>query len=439
MIEEMLDDLLIRPNENDILKIDSIPRPHDKKPKISFQIIGRNLINSSGSLEKLAFRNGLLRTLLETSSEEEWIRILQSEPILENLEEIERFLLKCFECRDDPRDGEDHILKFIFKLLKRLQADFIIRDEKAESFLSLRVKIGPKGIEKLNLSGIPLGNELDELIEEHLSDSDLKISMESLTVLLLENCSLETIPKLLSFCPNLSILNLSNNKIQKLPEHLPTLEHLEMLDLGNNEIDSLPDKFVESFPNLQILNLKNNGLETLIDSIGTVCKLKELDLSNNRLKRLPDSLFTLVNLEHLFLTNNLLTALPTSIDNLNSLLVLDLGSNQLKTLPEQVGELMGLKELHLDKNYLSTIPSSIGGLKKLEYLDLGDNQLVSLPHEIGNLDSLEELYLDGNSLQELPKSLIKLKSLKILSVVDNPLEIDWNLIMNLPKLALFWF
>ena len=81
-------------------------------------------------------------------------------------------------------------------------------------------------------------------------------------------------------------LHLTGNQFKTLPMDIGECESLEVLDLSCCELESLPEQFCY-MTRLMELNLGNNQLKALPQTIGRMSRLVVLNLSDNQLDDLP--------------------------------------------------------------------------------------------------------------------------------------------------------
>nr|XP_006628521.1 PREDICTED: fibromodulin [Lepisosteus oculatus] len=157
--------------------------------------------------------------------------------------------------------------------------------------------------------------------------------MANLSVLLLNDNSIEEVGGALKGLTSLLLLDISNNKLKKLPDSLP--EGLQQLYLEFNGIGSIPSDFFQRFAKLQYIRLSNNKLtdEGIPSNTFNFSSLIELDLSYNKLQKIPP---VSTSLENLYLHANQIKEFSVSsfcsvidIMNFSQLRVLRLDGNEL--------------------------------------------------------------------------------------------------------------
>jgi Leucine-rich repeat (LRR) protein len=247
-------------------------------------------------------------------------------------------------------------------------------------------------------------------------------AMNTLTMLLLRENKLTSIPAAMKSLNKLRELDLSLNKMESVAaEDLEGMDDLEILKLDSNTglrlDDGAFDLLKNSLRKLSLSWLDLPGVPT--NSIQHLRNLRELDLSGNLISELEDDAFLgLEHLEMLDLSNNLnmqisshkaFNGLQTSLTklvlrkvSLSSISVeafssfkmlqsLDLSRNKLTTI-EDVANIKATA-LDLSFNQISVVlgPFSSGPLK----LDLRGNSItqVSFIHDVCQF---EELRLEGN-------------------------------------------
>ncbi|KAG2247345.1 hypothetical protein Bca52824_086973 [Brassica carinata] len=205
-----------------------------------------------------------------------------------------------------------------------------------------------------------------------------------LSVIELQYCNLETVPRFLQHQKDLRLINLSNNKLTGIS----------------------PSWFLENYPRLQVLPLQNNSF--------TMLQLPRLLLNhnNNQFTGIGDGLLNSTVLKG---------TIPSSLFNIPFKL-LDLSRNKFSgSLPSNFsGRHMGLFYLH-DNEFRGPVPSTL--LENVMLLDLRNNKLSgTIPHFVSNRYILY-LLLSGNTLTgHIPTSLCDLKSIKVLDLSNNKLN-----------------
>lgn len=144
-------------------------------------------------------------------------------------------------------------------------------------------KTGSPGL-RLDLSMLPLPSDSD-LFSTILSD---KLTFSTVTVLNLNDCGLNTLPRAISNMSNLIRLRLHSNNLKTLPEAIGDLRYLERLSLYGNSLESLPKTFYR-LVRVRILRLGGNNLEGEdLDDIKKMSGLQQLYLrQNDKLKAIP--------------------------------------------------------------------------------------------------------------------------------------------------------
>lgn len=114
----------------------------------------------------------------------------------------------------------------------------------------------------------------------------------------------------------------------------------------------LEDCSFEEFPeiitnliDLEYLSLKNNQIEQLTDSITNLKKLKDLNLSNNKFREFPKILFKLTSLQELWMVGNDLVEIPNEIILMKSLTRFSFFGNKVKSFPEALCYMKKIKSL----------------------------------------------------------------------------------------------
>ncbi|KAL0836425.1 hypothetical protein Bca101_088314 [Brassica carinata] len=281
-----------------------------------------------------------------------------------------------------------------------------------------------------------------------------------LSVIELQYCNLETVPRFLQHQKDLRLINLSNNKLTGISpswflENYPRLQVLplqnnsftmlqlprlllnhsmQILDVSSNKFDQgLPENIRQVLTNIRHMNLSNNGFQGNLPS----------SFDNNQFTGIGDGLLNSTGLVYFDLSNNLLQGvipswfggfhfmyfsvsvlkgtIPSSLFNIPFKL-LDLSRNKFSgSLPSNFsGRHMGLFYLH-DNEFRGPVPSTL--LENVMLLDLRNNKLSgTIPHFVSNRYILY-LLLSGNTLTgHIPTSLCDLKSIKVLDLSNNKLN-----------------
>lgn len=203
-------------------------------------------------------------------------------------------------------------------------------------------------------------------------------------------------------------LILRDCQLKEVPKIISKLDSLERLDLSRNLIEIIP-RWIEELPNLKHLNFSFNRLKVVPKYISQFKTLNYLILSNNHLKRLPQSIGELRRIYRLEIRNNQIEYLPESIGNISSLETLLIDGNKIKALPESIGNITSLKNLIIANNLISTIPSSIKRLKFLEEINLNNNRIKKVPQTLENLKNLRVIFLSGMNIKKNHGIIDKLK------------------------------
>jgi Leucine-rich repeat (LRR) protein len=277
-------------------------------------------------------------------------------------------------------------------------------------------------LNKLDLSGNPLGS-----IEERIFDP--LISLEHLK---LNRCNLTHIAETaFRNVTNLKTLELSENYLTTVQwtRVLGNLGLLESLDLRKSALNNLPgDAFVNNNW-LRSLVLAENELRDLdvATTLGqNLLQLHTLDLSNCHLKGplSEDAFANATKLRTLILSGNFLSALDLSValEPLTRLHKLSLKSCGLTRLPPNTfHRLTELEELDISRNPLNDAFTGI--LSPLETLQILDMSYSNLSHisrgTFSKMTHLPQLVLSVNHLTDLESGLFQnLTQLRILKLND---------------------
>lgn len=251
-------------------------------------------------------------------------------------------------------------------------------------------------------------------------DGALDALAGTLTVLTLNNNSLEAVPKALSTLTVLQSLYLKDNKISDVGL-LPPGSKIRTLTLQNNRISD----------GLQVSRVLRWYADTLID----------FEIDHNQLTAVPDLSF-MTNLYYLDFTYNKISdpssgSVPVGIYGINFAhnllpavprLMLDLPSvSQLPLTSNVITEIIGTNiptwtsSLMLDYNLVTYLTdSSFPQNASLTYINLNYNPISQISASaFDNLSLLNRLDIQGAKLTRLPLALLALKSLRVLDIRDS--------------------
>lgn len=145
----------------------------------------------------------------------------------------------------------------------------------------------------------------------------------------LQNTKIDSIPAQIAYLNKLETFRFGNtDDTLKLPTTLIYLKNLKELNLENCILDSFP-KLVFKLPGLKYLFLSNTNTHYVTRHFERLEKLEVLVIENNHLQKIPYDIYKAKNLRILSLRNNKLTNLPESISELVNLTILDLRGNQI--------------------------------------------------------------------------------------------------------------
>lgn len=137
------------------------------------------------------------------------------------------------------------------------------------------------------------------------------VNRDFVKTLTLYNSDISTIIDLVVQLKKLSRLIIENCTLTSLPYSIGDLTNLRGLRIVNSQLTSIPDS-IGNLRKLETLNLKDNQLTTLPGVIGNLTSLEILNLDNNKINQLPKSIFKLglrfyfngYESEGIFLANN---------------------------------------------------------------------------------------------------------------------------------------
>ncbi|XP_055013595.1 leucine-rich repeat-containing protein 69 [Boleophthalmus pectinirostris] len=217
------------------------------------------------------------------------------------------------------------------------------------------------------------------------------------TSLKMSSRNLKEVPSDICMLPQLSVLLLNNNHICTLPVEMLRLPHLTELNLGNNTFKEIP-AVVGHLERLKKLYLYSNHISAVSSEvIGSLKNLCVLNLNHNHIQRLPSEINSLTKLQCLSLAHNRLEDIPSELGHLTELTEVNFTDNCLSQLPHEIYHCKLLTKIYLAKNQLNRLPEGIRVLTKLQVLDVAGNKLAMFPAEFHHLH-LTELYFEGNKL-----------------------------------------
>ncbi|XP_072402918.1 podocan [Diabrotica undecimpunctata] len=223
----------------------------------------------------------------------------------------------------------------------------------------------------------------------------------------------------------LESMNFSSNPLRVLSISHFNLQPLKSLLLNNCSIELIPKGFVKGIPNLEELYLAHNPIGSLRVNMSSKT-LKLFDLSNCHLSRISEYAFTyLETLETLYLNRN--RFLRNITINSDTLLYLDLSDSFLESVPH--GSMRELRSLNLYGNMLRELRNNkFINTPNLVTLNLSLNAITSIDRNaFRGLEYVKVIDLSFNKLNIIPvgaffstKSLIRLNvSHNYLSSIDN--------------------
>lgn len=305
-----------------------------------------------------------------------------------------------------------------------------------------------------------LSDEVSPEFPTRLSDDELKdylaeVKAKKLTIVNLDYCGLEEIPREIFTFTWVEELLLNGNSILRVESEIAKLQNLRVLSLWSNpnlvlsdavgalrrleEISIGPQasrlpRTLGHCTELREVAIGDNGLNEVPDWLLSLPLLREVQLWGNHITEIPERLGQLTELTELNLGDNEITSLPDSMRNLVKLESLKLYGNFLPEVPPCLFECTALSELNLRKNIITLVPSRIGRLTQLEILDLSGNPINSLPAACANFRKLRILHLQSTRISAIPSSISKMKSLELLNIAAGfryEVLVDYNL--DLPE------
>ncbi len=176
----------------------------------------------------------------------------------------------------------------------------------------------------------------------------------------------------------ISLILIDNNLVGTIPGSIGSLKNLRVLNLAFNSIGGVIPESIVSLKDLKVLRLGKNQISGEIpEHIGRMKKLEIIDLFSNKISgELPKALGKMRRLKVISLSDNrLIGTIPEELGELNDLERLELANNKIEgDVPEVIGELANLNMLILAENKLSgEFPTTIFSLPKLQVLQLQKN------------------------------------------------------------------
>jgi Leucine-rich repeat (LRR) protein len=145
----------------------------------------------------------------------------------------------------------------------------------------------------------------------------------------LQNTKIDSIPAQIAYLSKLQTFRFGNtDDTLKLPTTLKYLKNLKELSLENCVLDSFP-KLIFKIPQLVFLSLNNTNTFYLTKHFERFEKLEVLVVENNKLEKIPFEIYKAKNLRILALRNNKLSNIPETISELTNLTILDLRGNAI--------------------------------------------------------------------------------------------------------------
>lgn len=195
--------------------------------------------------------------------------------------------------------------------------------------------------------------------------------------------------------------------VKSILEKISKLEpskNLTVLVIKDGRLESLP-KILGTFHNLKYLFLTGNKLggKDALAPLEKLTDLRHLVLNNNELTQFPQFVTELTKLKVLYLDHNKITKVPSAISNLTQLYTLSLAGNKISKLPDTISKLTHLVELDLRLNQLGSLPDVFETLKSLDIIDLSGNPALdqtTLPHSLANLQGVRIILVEPKALKE---------------------------------------
>ncbi|KAJ3704914.1 hypothetical protein LUZ61_008619 [Rhynchospora tenuis] len=231
-----------------------------------------------------------------------------------------------------------------------------------------------------------------------------------LTVLSLENLSIEHVPDKIGNLFNLHYLGLRNTRVKLLPNSIEELHNLQTLDLMGSEIRKLPDGIVK------LKKLRHLFAEALIDN---KCKL----FRNRCGIYIPNGIFYLKDLQTLKAVESNSTVVKElgNLTQLRSFRIWNVKENESTELCRSLSKMSSLSYLAINASHhnelLQLEDLKLPQIQKLVlYARLNENMLKSPLFQISR-EGIQELWLGWSQLQNDPlPALSYLKNLTFLAL-----------------------
>ncbi|KAF3496191.1 hypothetical protein DY000_02058226 [Brassica cretica] len=223
--------------------------------------------------------------------------------------------------------------------------------------------------------------------------------------------------------PNLSMLHLDNCSINEFPTFIKNLQNLEFLSIGNNRLKGQVPEWLWSMPSLTELYLSHNSLDSFEGSPKMLLNssLIILDLRSNAFRgSLP---VISRRLRFMFASNNNFEGdIPLSLCNQSYLGVLDLSHNNFSGSIPGCLITSAVEGLNLrNNNLIGRLPNIFDKTGSLATLDVSHNQITGkLPRSLRNCTNLVMVNVEGNTITDtFPFWLKDLPYLKVMVLRSN--------------------
>lgn len=284
---------------------------------------------------------------------------------------------------------------------------------------------------KLTIAGVEVNKDDSSITIENATitaeDVEKLISMEELTSLYIEGCSIE--PALMKELSKLNLYVLRMNNCNLSNEHLSNIDFSKWEDLWRLELQGNPDiteltgleHVADSLEELYIGGCSVTSLEVLSGS----SNITDLDVSGNQLTSLK-GIENNIGLDYLHAQNNQLTTLE-GLENTSVLRDVNLRNNQISDISILAKSAQKLQYLYIDNNPIGklgaisnclelknldadncglTSLSSLSEHEKLTYLSVADNSLISLSgieknQNLSYLDASNNNFISTTGIEEL--------------------------------------
>jgi Leucine-rich repeat (LRR) protein len=289
----------------------------------------------------------------------------------------------------------------------------------------------------------------NKLVKNFLNSNVINIFLNSLKILSLNNCTIQSINQgIFNQMPLLEYISLSRNEIDSIEVNsfLGETFQSKILEsnLSNNKLKKIYFGQFNGLKKVQKLFIDNNQIEEIeLNSFENLNNLIRLNMQSNKIKVIQDKLLDNKNdLTILYLYQNSIDSIETiSFNTLRSLKKLHLFSNKIKTIKfGNFIHLQSVNELKLDKNEIVSFDANtFVGMESLKLLDLSANKIKKLVNRaFDGLKNVSKLELDLNDIEQIEmNAFTDLVNLNRLNLDSNQIFTLKNVQFNTNIMELF--